>query len=144
MCHYLLTQERISRMTATRTSKMSAFGLCLAAVAAGVLSGAAPAAATVADTAPPSVPQNLHSTGLQGGNAVLSWDASTDDSGSIYHYWVLVDGAQRARPAAPTYRIDTLVNLGRITPGRHRITVQAVDRSLNRSAPSSPLDIVVT
>ena len=130
-------------MIATRISGMSALGLSLT-VAAGLLAGGVPAVATVTDSTPPSVPQHLRSTGLQRGNPVLTWDASTDDSGSIYHYWVLVDGAQRARPAAPTYSIDTLVNLCRITAGPHRITVQAVDRSLNRSAPSNPLDIVVT
>jgi hypothetical protein len=74
----------------------------------------------------------------------MPWrDASTDDSGSIYHYWVIVDGQQRARPAATTYNVQTLVDLCRITAGPHTITVQAVDRALNRSAPSVPIQINV-
>jgi hypothetical protein len=96
-----------------------------------------------ADTKPPSVPQNLRTSQVLGGQAVISWDASVDDSGQIYHYWVLVDGHQRARPAATTYQIADLVKFDRITAGPHIITVQAVDRALNRSAPSSPVQIVV-
>jgi hypothetical protein len=96
-----------------------------------------------ADTTPPSVPQNLRTCGVVGNQDVLCWDASTDDSGVINHYWVIVDGHQRARPRATTYEINTLVLLGRITTGPHTITVQAVDPSLNRSAPSDPLQIVV-
>lgn len=118
-------------------------GMCLAAVAVTVTATAAPAAAAVDDLAP-SVPQNLRNVGSLRGNPVLSWEASTDDSGSIYHYWVLVDGQQRARPAATTYAIQTLVDLGRITKGPHTITVQAVDRALNRSAPSNPIGITVS
>jgi hypothetical protein len=96
-----------------------------------------------ADTKPPSVPQNLRTSAVLGGQAVISWDASVDDSGQTYHYWVLVDGHQRARPAATTYHIADLVTCDRITAGPHSITVQAVDHALNRSAPSSPLQIVV-
>jgi hypothetical protein len=96
-----------------------------------------------ADTTPPSVPQNLRTCGVVGNQDVLCWDASTDDSGVINNYWVIVDGHQRARPRATTYPINDLVLLGRITTGPHTITVQAVDPSSNRSAPSDPLQIVV-
>ncbi|HEV8558037.1 MAG TPA: fibronectin type III domain-containing protein [Actinophytocola sp.] len=117
-------------------------GVCLGAVVSGILAGMVPAAAA-GDTSAPSVPQNLRSPTTFRGNAVLVWDASTDDSGSVYHYWVIVDGQQRARPAATTYNIQTLVDLCRIEPGLHKITVQAVDRALNRSAPSAPIEINV-
>ncbi|MEU4196953.1 fibronectin type III domain-containing protein [Kribbella sp. NPDC026611] len=113
----------------------------LVLVVGGVL--IAPPAVAVADTTPPSAPQQLRISGEFRGEAILRWDASTDDSGVIYHYWVLVDGQQRARPAATTYNIDTLVQLCRITAGSHVITVQAVDPSLNRSLPSNPVGVVV-
>jgi hypothetical protein len=117
----------------------------LAVVSPGA--AASPAAgklvSVAADTTPPSVPQNLRTCGVSGGQDILCWDPSTDDSGVINHYWVLVDDSQRARPMATTYEINTLVQLGRITTGPHTITVQAVDPSLNRSASSDPLPIVV-
>ena len=113
-------------------------------LAAACLLAAAPEAAAITDTTAPSVPQNLRATSTLGGNAVLSWDAATDDSGSIYHYWVLVDGQQSARPAGTTYSIQTLVDLCRITKGAHRITVQAVDRALNRSGQSNPVQVLVS
>jgi hypothetical protein len=124
-----------------------------AIAAAGALAVISPAAAAspaasnpisvAADTTPPSVPQNLRDCGVVNNQVVLCWDASTDDSGVINNYWVIVDGHQRARPRATTYQIATLVALDRITPGPHTITVQAVDPSTNRSAPSDPLPIVV-
>ncbi|MEU4195508.1 fibronectin type III domain-containing protein [Kribbella sp. NPDC026611] len=117
-------------------------------VAAVVITGgslvAAPSVAAAAtDVTPPSVPQNLHVSGEDRGQAIISWDPSTDDSGTVRHYWVLVDGQQRARPTATTYDIETLVLLCRITSGPHDITVEAVDPSLNRSAQSAPLGITV-
>jgi hypothetical protein len=109
--------------------------------AAAVL--AAPAAGATTDSAPPSVPQNLRSAPTFSGDATVSWDASVDDSGSIYHYWVIVDGQQRARPTATTYNLRTLVDLCRVAPGRHTVTVQAVDRSLNRSGQSNAIQVDV-
>jgi hypothetical protein len=130
-------------MSSTRIRRGSAVGLGMAAFMVAGAIAAAPGAAADVDTVAPSVPQNLRSVSSFAGNPVLSWDASSDNSGSVYHYWVLVDGQQRARPAGTTYKIQTLVDLCRITKGPHRITIQAVDRSLNRSAPSAPIDIVV-
>jgi chitinase len=132
-------------MRPTRSIRWTTAGVSLAAVA--LLAAGLPAQAATdgtTDTTAPSVPQNLRDTARTGGNAVLTWDAATDDSGAIYHYWVLVDGQQRARPAGTTYSIQTLVNLCRITPGPHQITVQAVDRALNRSGPSNAIRVVVT
>jgi chitinase len=108
-------------------------------VGGGSVAGAAPAA----DTTPPSVPQNLHVCGQFNDNDVFCWDPSTDDSGSIYHYWVLVDGHQHCRPVATTCTMDSMILVANIQPGTYTITVQAVDRALNRSAPSDPIQTVV-
>jgi hypothetical protein len=132
-------------MRTNRAIRWSTAGLSLAAIAC-LMTGPPAAAAIggITDTTAPSVPQNLRNTARSSGNAVLTWDAATDDSGAVYHYWVLVDGQQRARPAGTTYDIQTLVNLCRITPGPHQITVQAVDRALNRSGPSNAIRVVVS
>lgn len=125
---------------------MNAIGrkIVTAAVAVAATALIVPSAAAEADTTPPSVPQNLHDMSLaSSGNAVLNWDPSTDFGTGVKHYWVLVDGAQRAKPTGTTYHIQDLVNLERITPGPHVITVLAVDWALNRSAPSAPINIVV-
>jgi hypothetical protein len=111
-----------------------------------VCAGLVPSVASAAtDTTPPTVPQNLQTAAapLSSANPVIRWDASTDTETGVFHYWVLVDGAQRAKPAGTSYDIQTLVNLGRITAGPHAITVLAVDFALNRSAPSEPVNIVV-
>jgi hypothetical protein len=114
-------------------------------LAAAAICVAAPAtAAAVDDTTPPTVPQNVHAAvPLAAGNPVVSWDPSTDNGSGVYHYWVLVEGQQRARPSVTHYDIQELVDLERITPGPHVITILAVDYALNRSAPSDPIDIVV-
>jgi hypothetical protein len=123
--------------------RITTIGLCLVTMATGAVL-AAPAAGAVTDSAPPSVPQNLRAAPTRAGDATVSWDASVDDSGSIFNYWVIVDGHQRAKPAATTYNLRTLVNLCRITPGTHTVTVQAVDRALNRSAPSNAIQVNVS
>jgi hypothetical protein len=130
-------------MSSQSRNRIAAFGVGLATmITMGLVAGTAPAAAAT-DTTPPSVPQNLRSAALSAGYVQLSWDASTDDSGSIYHYWVLVDGVQKARPAATTYKLSILGQLCQLPIGPHTVTVQAVDHALNRSAPSAPITIVV-
>jgi hypothetical protein len=116
-----------------------------AALAIGAALAITPVASADVDTTPPSVPQNLHDTSLllQSGNAVLSWDPSTDTGSGVNGYSVLIDGSQRARPRSTTYDIETLVLLNRISPGPHVVTVEAVDFAQNRSAPSAPINIVV-
>jgi hypothetical protein len=126
---------------------MSIFGKKAAVtIAASVIcAGLVPSIASAdTDTTPPTVPQNVQSSiALSSANSVIHWDASTDIGTGVYHYWVLVDGQQRAKPSVTFYDIQTLVNLDRITAGPHAITVQAVDYALNRSAPSDPINIVV-
>lgn len=131
-------------MDPTTRRRVAAIGTCL--IAGLTLAVPAAGAATPStDTTPPSVPQNLRPAGsdLPGSDTVVTWDASTDNSGSVAHYWVLVDGAQRARPAGTSYDIQTLLVLTRISRGTHTITVQAVDRALNRSAPSNAVLVTV-
>jgi chitinase len=96
-----------------------------------------------ADTTPPTVPQNLHVCGEQSGQDVICWDPSTDDSGVIRNYWVLVDGHQHARPRATTYAMIGIVNQLNLQPGTYAVSVLAVDPALNRSAPSDPIPIVI-
>lgn len=115
-------------------------GLVFAAVAATPV----PASAAPTDTTPPTVPTNLRQIGTDHGQAVLGWDPSTDDSGSIHHYWVRADGRQVQRPSQPTVKVSDLVAFCHLIPGRtYSFTVLAVDAAGNRSAPSAPLEVAV-
>jgi hypothetical protein len=123
-------------MSSTRVQQTAMIGIGVLALglAAGI-----PASADT-DTIPPSVPQNLRTVPAFAGDETVRWDASTDNSGSVYHYWVLVDGTQKARPVAPSYDLRTLIQLSRgVLPGTHTVTVLAVDRALNRSGQSNPI-----
>ena len=122
--------------------RKTAIAIAASAVCAGLVPSVA---AADTDTTPPTVPQNVQSSvALADTNPVVSWDPSVDTGTGVKHYWVLVDGQQRAKPTATHYDIQELVNLGRITAGPHVITVQAVDFALNRSAPSDPINVLVT
>jgi hypothetical protein len=115
-------------------------GLTVVALVVGM---ATPAVAAV-DHTPPSVPQNFREIGVFAGRQVLGWDASTDDSGSVNHYSVQVDGAQAYRPRVTTVRIDDLVQFCHMYPGHtYRVAVQAVDAAGNHSASSASLQVTV-
>jgi hypothetical protein len=122
--------------------RITKVGLCMVMAVAGAVF-AAPAAGAATDSTAPSVPQNLQSAPAFAGDSTIRWDASTDDSSGIFYYWVIVDGQRHAKPAATTYNLRTLVDLCRITPGTHTVTVQAVDRSFNRSAQSNAIAVDV-
>jgi hypothetical protein len=124
-------------MSSTTVQRLFMIGTGVLAL--GLATGIPAGAVTNGDTTPPSVPQDLHSAPAFAGDSTVRWDASTDNSGAVYHYWVLVDGQQRARPAGTSYTLGTLVDLCRIQPGRHTVTVLAVDRALNRSAQSNAI-----
>ncbi len=47
---------------------------------------------TVNDADPPTVPQNLHSTGVTTSTISLAWDASSDSMTSVAGYTVYRDG----------------------------------------------------
>jgi len=86
------------------------------AIAAAALCVGAPVTAAAADdTTPPTVPQNVQASTALAANPVISWDPSTDIGTGVFHYWVLVDGQNRAKPSVTHYDIQELVNLGRIT-----------------------------
>jgi chitinase len=113
---------------------------------AGVVTGVAIAAtiavvspATAAprrDRTPPTAPSNLRVTGLTMTSVTLAWNPSTDDSG-VFSYVVNKDGQGFTVPQAQTsYTIDWL------SPGQtYRFFVTAVDRALNRSAPSNTVTV---
>lgn len=101
--------------------------------------------AWAADTTPPSVPTNLHTIGTFASWPVLGWDASTDDSGVVDHYRVMVNGSQAYRPQTTSVRIDDLVRYDHVFPGHtYTIAIQAVDRAGNRSASSSSIEVTVS
>jgi chitinase len=116
-------------------------GLCAVAILVAV----APSVGAVADTTPPSTPGNLREVGLFAGRQVLGWDASTDNSGGVNHYRVLVNGAQAYRPRVTTVKVDDLVKFCHVLPGHtYTIAVQAVDSAGNRSGPSNSLQVTVS
>ncbi len=111
----------------------------LAATAVLVLAQAAPANA--ADTTPPTAPGPPVATDLTEFSVVLTWQASTDDTGvDHYEVWrIYTDIVQRvATPATNTALINTL-NRGSVS----RFYVVALDAAGNRSL-SSPLITVIT
>ncbi|HEX6131896.1 MAG TPA: DNRLRE domain-containing protein, partial [Actinomycetota bacterium] len=87
------------------------------------------------DTTPPSVPQGLVGTPVNGTTVGLSWQPSTDDVG-VHHYDVLRDGAALATSATTAYTDATVV------PGAtHVYAVRAVDAAGNASAASIPVSV---
>ena len=118
-------------------------GISVGVLAVGLATATPASAGTTADTTPPSVPLNLQGAPDRTADSTIRWDASTDNSGAIYHYWVIVDGQQNARPVATSYDLGTLVDLCRISAGTHTVTVQAVDRALNRSGQSNAIVVDV-
>jgi hypothetical protein len=115
-------------------------GLTVVALVVGM---ATPAVAAV-DHTPPSVPQNFREVGVFAGRQVLGWDTSTDDSGSVNHYSVQVDGSQAYRPRNTNVRVDDLVRFCHMFPGHtYQVAVQAVDAAGNHSASSTSLQVTV-
>lgn len=92
----------------------------------------------VADTTPPTVPQNVNATSSSGNQVNLSWTASTDDVG-VAGYNVYRNGS--ATPVAtgvtsPSYTDNT------VSPQTtYTYTVAAYDAAGNMSAQSSPVSV---
>jgi len=101
------------------------------------------AGATGTDTAAPSTPAGLHQVDPDASASVstLAWTASTDNSGSIAHYWVRnLDLGNRSRPSATTVRVLGLLSPYCSTlPKTIHVAVQAVDAAGNLSAYSEPI-----
>ena len=89
----------------------------------------------VGDTTAPSVPQNLHQTGVTGSSISLAWDASTDDTG-VTAYIVSRNGVDLPATAS-TSLVDSPLASG-VT---YTYTVRARDASNNTSAASSSLQV---
>lgn len=109
----------------------------------------APMAANAsADHAPPSVPANVHQVGpyLSASASTVAWNASTDASGRVAHYWVnnLTFG-NRVRPSTTSTSVKSLLAPWCSVPHGTTITitVQAVDGSGNVSAPSAQLQVQI-
>jgi hypothetical protein len=91
---------------------------------------------TVADTTPPSVPENLiAASGV--GQVSLAWSASTDDVG-VVSYGVYRDGAKIADVAGTSY-----TDMG-LTIGAYSYTVNARDAAGNTSLQSATATANVT
>lgn len=121
----------------------------VAAVATGLMVGSsgtwAAAASSADDITAPTTPTNLRQTGVYRGQVALGWNPSSDDSGKINHYSVLVGGSQVYRPRDPAVRVFDLVQFCHLLPGHaYTVTVEAVDSSGNRSGPSAPLQVTVS
>jgi len=100
--------------------------------------GAAPSsnialAKTKSDTIPPSIPQNLSGTLAGQGKAILSWNASSDNS-AVAGYNIYVNGAKFL------YTTNTSDSLFNLTGGpNYTFAVQAVDLAGNVSPISTSI-----
>src|ERR687896_2591637 len=120
-------------MTAKKAVRRAA-GAALALVLGLVLVGSVGAAAR--DRTPPTTPTNLQATNLTHTSVTLTWNPSTDNSGTVT-YTVYKDGQPFTVPQGrTTYTIDWL------SPGMtYSFYVRAGDKSLNRSAPSNTVTV---
>ena len=111
---------------------------------ATILLIAAPSAYAATDTVAPSAPANLREAAAKASGQVLTWDASTDNSGVISYYRVLVNGAQAYRPRETSVSLDDLVRYQHVLPGQtYTVAIQAVDPSGNRSASSNSMRVTI-
>jgi len=96
-----------------------------------------------ADTVAPSTPTGLHQVDPDAPASVstLAWNASTDNSGTIAHYWVRnLDLGNRSRPSATTMQVSGLLYPYCSTvPKTIHVAVQAVDAAGNLSPYSEPI-----
>jgi chitodextrinase len=119
--------------------------LASAGMLGGALALAAPSSATTLDTQPPTAPGNLRQVGVHGGDPVLGWDVSTDNSGTIKRYKVLRDGQLiQYVSSGTTIALDEMVTLCHIVPGfSYTFTIKAIDPSGNVSVASNALTVFV-
>jgi chitodextrinase len=88
------------------------------------------------DKTPPTTPTNLQASNVTHESVTLTWNPSTDNSGSVT-YVVYKDGQGFTVPQGQTtYTIDWL------SPGRtYTFNVRAYDKSYNASAPSNTVTV---
>jgi chitodextrinase len=104
----------------------------VAAIAAGVLLSAAPAAAG-RDRKPPTTPANLRITATTDTSVSLAWNASTDNSSNFW-YCVQTNGGGCIRVNPPQ---TTLTRTNLLPDRTHTFSVYAIDAAGNRSANSN-------
>jgi hypothetical protein len=121
-------------MTAKKTGVRRAVGAALTLFLALIVVGSA--AAGRGDRTPPTTPTNLQATNLSHESVTLTWNPSTDNSGSVT-YVVYKDGQGFTVPQGQTmYTIDWL------SPGQtYSFYVRAYDKSLNGSSPSNTVTV---
>jgi glucose/arabinose dehydrogenase len=91
---------------------------------------------TSGDTQPPTAPGNLRTTGITANSVSLTWNASTDNSGSIAGY----DIYQGATKVSTTSSLTaTVTNLAPAT--QYTFTVKARDPDGNASGPSNAVTV---
>lgn len=91
------------------------------------------------DTEPPTVPGNLRSTGVAANSVSLTWNASTDNSGTVSGY----DVYQGATKVASTNTLDaTVTNLSPNTSCT--FTVKSRDPDCNTSTASNAVTVKTT
>jgi hypothetical protein len=111
------------------------------AVVMGEPAAVASPASAGSDNTPPSAPTNLRQIGMFGGQVVLGWTAATDNSNTI-RYSLRADGGQIYRPS--TTSVSDLVRFCHLLRGHtYAMSIQAVDPSLNRSAPTAPIQVTI-
>ena len=102
----------------------------------------------------PVVASSGGSTPTSSQKAVITWTAGEQDvlglaNSGVAYYQVLVDGApyDGGSSAGRVFSASWLphpstITLDSMPPGRHAVTVVAVDRATNQSAPSDPVDFI--
>ena len=102
----------------------------------------------------PVVASSGGSTPTSSQKAVITWTAGEQDvlglaNSGVAYYQVLVDGApyDGGSSAGRVFSASWLphpstVTLDAMPPGCHAVTVVAVDRATNQSAPSDPVDFI--
>ena len=124
------------KMPVVRRAAGAALALVLALVVAGPVGAGRKPPPPTGDKTPPTAPTNLQASNLTQTSVTLTWNASTDNSGSVT-YSVYKDGQSFTVPQGQTtYTIDWL------SPGyTYSFWVKATDKSLNQSGPSNTVTL---
>ena len=91
------------------------------------------------DTVPPTAPTELSVSNVTAYSFDLRWKESTDSSGRIPGYEVLLDGVPMGQTSKTTLHVTKL-----IPNTSYKVTVKAMDASANWSETSSSLDVTTS
>jgi chitodextrinase len=93
-----------------------------------------------ADSKAPSAPTNLAASAITNSGFTLSWNAATDNSGSIAGYEIFRDNV-----SVGTTTTATTFNVGSLSPGTtYQMTVKAKDAQGSESDPSAAKSVTTT